>query len=123
MARVTDGGGPLKAFVAGVLEAAEPNAEEVVPVVLAVAGGILAMAEPSSILREEAEEGAGGVLWASFGGGRMAFRYNTMTAMIELRAGTLDGHPLRRFGRRSLAMDILNFFGPSRAAEAARTQP
>ncbi len=123
MARVTDTGGPLRTFVAEVIEAAEPNAEEVVPVVLAVAGGILAMAEPESIAREETEEGAGGVLWASFGGERMAFRFNAMTAMIELRAGTLDGHPLRRFGRRSLAMDILNFFGPSRAAKAARTWP
>jgi hypothetical protein len=123
MARGTDVGEALKAFVAEVIEAADPNTEEVVPVVLAVAGGILAMAEPDSIAREKTGDGAGGVLWASFGGERMAFRYNTMTAMIELRAGALDGQPSRRFGRRSLAMDILNFFGPSRAAEAARTRP
>ncbi len=123
MARVTDTGGPLRTFVAEVIEAAEPNAEEVVPVVLAVAGGILAVAEPASIAREETDEGAGGVLWASFGGERMAFRYNPMTAMIELRSGDLEEHPKRWFGRRSLPMDILNFFGPSRAAEAARTRP
>ncbi len=71
----------------------------------------------------DADDGAGGTLWASFGGERMAFRYNPMTAMIELRSGDHEEHPLRRFGRRSLPMDILNFFGPSRAAEAARTRP
>ena len=123
MARATHHGDTLKAYVAGVLQAAEPNAEEVVPVILAVAGGILAVAEPDSVVLREPDDGAGGVLWASFGGARMAFRYNPMTAMIELRAGDLDGHPLRRFGRRSLPMDILNFFGPSREAEAARTRP
>ncbi|MCJ2011352.1 hypothetical protein [Methylobacterium sp. J-076] len=113
----------LRTFVAGVIRAGSVNAEEIVPVVMAVAGGILAAADLRSISLEDAGDGAGGVLWASFGGPPMAFRYNHATAMIELRAGGLDGHPLRRFGRRALPMDILNFFGPSRAAEAARTRP
>lgn len=123
MARAAHHGDTLRTFVAGVMQAAAPNADEVVPVILGVAGGILALAEPDSLALHDADDGAGGVLWASFGGERMAFRYNPMTAMIELRAGDLDGHPLRRFGRRSLPMDILNFFGPSREAEAARTRP
>lgn len=120
MATAMEWGDALKAFTAAVLHASEENAEEVVPVIMAVVGGILAFAEPGSVSLCEADDGAGGVLWASFGGEHMAFRYNPMSAMIELRAGTLDGHPLRRFGRRSLAMDITNFFGPSREAEAAR---
>lgn len=120
MGRVMVGGDALRSFALAVLGAAEENAEEVVPVIHAVIGGILTYAEPGTVSLQDAEDGAGGVLWASFGGERMAFRYNPMTAMIELRTGTLDGHPLRRFGRRSLAMDITNFFGPSREAEAAR---
>lgn len=122
MARIGECGSTLREFTEGVMRAAAANAEEVVPVILAVTGGILHTAEPGSVRLDQADDGAGGVLWASFGGERMAFRYNPMTAMVELRAGALDGHPLRRFGRRSLPMDILNFFGPSRAAEAARTR-
>lgn len=120
MARAMESGDVLRAFTRAVLDAAEENADEVVPVIHSVAGGILAHAEPGSVSHRDPEDGAGGVLWASFGGVRMAFRYNPMSAMIELRAGGLDGHPLRRFGRRSLAADITNFFGPSREAEAAR---
>lgn len=120
MARVLVGEDALRAFARAVLGAAEENAEEVVPVIHAVTGGILSYAEPGTVSLQDAEDGAGGVLWASFGGERMAFRYNPMTAMIELRANSRDEHPRRRFGRRSLAMDITNFFGPSREAEAAR---
>lgn len=112
----------LRAFTAEVLQAASANEEEVVPVVLSVVGGILCTAEPDSVTLQATEEGEGSVLWASFGGRRMAFSYNTMTAMIELRIETLEGQPERRFGRRSLAMDILNFFGPNRTAVAARTR-
>jgi hypothetical protein len=123
MTQATHHGDTLRRYVAGVMQAAEPNAEEVVPILLAVVGGILAVAEPESVNLRDADDGAGGTLWASFGGERMAFRYNPMTAMIELRSGELEEHPKRWFGRRSLPMDILNFFGPSRAAEAARTRP
>ncbi|GJD37098.1 hypothetical protein [Methylobacterium aerolatum] len=123
MAMPTACGDTLRAYSAAVMRAADANSEEVVPVVLAVVGGILAAAERGSIRLQDSEDGAGGTLWATFGGEPMAFRFNPMTAMIELRVSTLDGHPARRFGRRSLAMDILNFFGPSRAAEAARTRP
>jgi hypothetical protein len=112
----------LQAFTDEVLQAASANTDEVVPVVLAVVGGILCAAEPRSVALQRMPEGEGSVLWASFGGPRMAFRFNAMTAMIEARVDTLDGHPDRRFGRRSLPMDILNFFGPDRAAVAARTR-
>ena len=44
----------------------------------------------------------------------MVFRYNPMTAMIELRIGTDEGYPFRLFGHRSLQMDIANFFGSLR---------
>ncbi|MFC6788675.1 hypothetical protein ACFQE0_02965 [Methylobacterium komagatae] len=120
MARPDDCGDTLRAYALAVIRCAEDNAEEVVPVILAVTGGILSLAEPGSVSLRDADDGAGGVLWAAFGGERMAFRYNPLTAMIELRVGTLDGHPMRRFGRRSLPMDITNFFGPTREAEAAR---
>lgn len=112
----------LRAFTDEVLQAASANADEVVPVVLSVVGGILCAAEPASIALQRMEAGEGSVLWAAFGGRRMAFRFNAMTAMIELRVETLEGHPERRFGRRSIPMDILNFFGPNRAAIAARTR-
>ncbi len=111
----------LRNFTAEVLREASANVEEVVPVVLAVVGGILCAAEAGSVVLQPSDDGAGSVLWASFGGTPMAFRFNPMTAMIELRAGTLQGHPARRFGRRSLPMDILNFFGPDRPAIAARS--
>lgn len=122
MARAMGDGEIVRAFTVAVLDAAADDAEGVVPVIMAVAGGILASAEPGTVTLRDIDDGAGGVLWASFGGERMAFRYNPMSAMIELRAGTLDGHPLRLFGRRSLAMDITNFFGPSREAQAFRTR-
>lgn len=112
----------LRAFTAKVLREASANVEEVVPVVLAVVGGVLCAAEADSIALQTMDHEEGSVLWASFGGKRMAFRFNPMTAMIELRTDTLEGHPERRFGRRSLPMDILNFFGPDRAAVAARTK-
>ena len=119
MAAPNDASEHLRAFTSEVLREASANVEEVTPVVLAVVGGILCAAESGSVTRQGAEGGS--VLWASFGGKRMAFRFNAMTAMIELRVDTLEGHPERRFGRRSLPMDILNFFGPNRAAVVART--
>ena len=100
------------------MRAAEEIAEEVIPVVLAVIGGVLCEAEPGSVALQ-AVEGEPSALWATFAGRRTAFRYNAMTAMIELRDGTLDGHPARLFGRRSLQMDIANFFGALHAERRA----
>ncbi|MCJ2054890.1 hypothetical protein [Methylobacterium sp. J-070] len=110
MAIVTSDGATLRAFAESVLQAAEETLDEVVPVTLAVIGGVLAEAEPGSVALQPAEAGPA-LLWATFGGCRMVFRFNPRTAMIELRDGTLDGHPIRLFGFRSLAMDIVNFFG------------
>ena len=75
----------LKAFTEEVLQAASANIEEVAPVVLAVVGGVLCAAEPRSVALQRMPEGEGSILWASFGGPRMAFRFNAMTAMIEWR--------------------------------------
>ena len=80
---------------------------------LAVIGGVLAEAEPGSVAIQDADRGPV-LLWATLAGRRMVFRYNVMTAMIELREGTAEGYPLRLFGHRSLAMDIANFFGTLR---------
>ncbi|MDP4004863.1 hypothetical protein [Methylobacterium sp. NEAU K] len=114
MSAVTSDGATLRAFADLVLLAAEECADEVVPVVLAVVGGVLSEADPGSVQLQQ--PGAGqDLLWATFDGRRMVFRYNVMTAMIELRDGRTDGHPSRQFGRRSLAMDIVNFFGALRA--------
>lgn len=121
MGGATNASDHLRAFTAEVLREASANVEEVVPVVLAVVGGILCAAEAGSVSLQPTDDGAGSVLWASFAGTPMAFRFNPMTAMIELRAGTLKGHPARQFGRRSLPMDILNFFGPDRSAMKARS--
>jgi hypothetical protein len=113
MSLLTSDGATLRAFADAVLRAAEETLEEVVPVTLAVIGGVLAEAEPGSVALEEEDDGPG-LLWATFAGRRMVFRYNTMTAMIELRDGTADGYPMRLFGHRSLQMDIVNFFGSLR---------
>lgn len=120
---LTSDGATLRAFTEGVMRAAEHNADEVVPVLLSVVGGVLCTADPGSVELQDADDTGTSVLWAAFDGRRMAFRYDPMTAMIELREGTLEGHPARLFGRRSLEMDILNFFGTSRAARHARGGP
>ncbi|MDP4025044.1 hypothetical protein Q8W71_20660 [Methylobacterium sp. NEAU 140] len=121
---VTSDGATLRAFAEAVMRAAEHNVEEVVPVVLAVVGGILSEADPGSVaLRDGDDAGDAPVVWAAFAGRRTAFRFNPMIAMIELRADTLDGHPLRLFGRRSLHSDIVNFFGTGRSARLAREGP
>ncbi|MGU3543858.1 hypothetical protein [Methylobacterium sp. A52T] len=113
MAVLTSDGATLRAFADSVLRAAEETLEEVMPVTLAVIGGVLAEAEAGSVALQDADSGPP-LLWATFAGRRMVFRYNTMTAMIELRDGTADGYPLRLFGHRSLQMDIVNFFGSLR---------
>ncbi|MCJ2068681.1 hypothetical protein MKK75_07680 [Methylobacterium sp. J-030] len=110
MSIVTSDGATLRAFADAVLRMAEETLDEVAPVVMAVIGGILAEAEPGSVALEDEDAGPGR-LWATFAGRRMVLRYNAMTAMIELRADTAEGYPLRLFGRRSLQMDIVNFFG------------
>lgn len=114
MSVLTSDGATLRAFADSVLRAAEENADEVVPVILAVTGGILTEAEPGSIALQDEEDGPG-LLWATFADRRMVFRYNIMTAMVELRDGRTDGNPFRLFGRRALPMDIVNFFGGLRA--------
>ena len=113
MAVLTSDGATLRAFADSVLRAAEETLEEVMPVTLAVIGGVLAEAESGSVALQDADDGPP-LLWASFAGRRMVFRYNTMTAMIELRDGTAEGYPLRLFGHRSLQMDVVNFFGSLR---------
>ena len=113
MAVLTSDGATLRAFADAVLRAAEEVLEEVLPVTLGVIGGVLAEAEPGSAALQDAEEGPP-LLWATFGGCRMVFRYNAMTAMIELREGSAEGNPYRLFGHRSLPMDIVNFFGSLR---------
>ena len=90
---------------------AVPALQFVVP--LAVIGGVLAQAEPGSVALQDEADGPG-FLWATFAGRRMVFSYNAMTAMIELRDGTVEGYPLRLFGHRSLQMDVVNFFGSLR---------
>ncbi len=110
MTIVTSDGATLRAFADAVLQAATETLDEVAPVVMAVIGGVLAEAEPGSIALQT-QDGGPGLLWATFAGRRIVFRYNAMTAMIELRADTAEGFPLRLFGRRSLQMDIVNFFG------------
>jgi hypothetical protein len=110
MAILTSDGATLRAFADSVLRAAAETLDEVVPVTLAVIGGVLAEAEPGSVALQDEADGPG-LLWATFAGRRMVFRYNTMTAMIELRDGTTAGYPFRLFGHRSLPMDIVNFFG------------
>ncbi|MCJ2121720.1 hypothetical protein [Methylobacterium sp. J-077] len=118
MSVLTSDGATLRAFADAVLRAAEENAEEVVPVILAVTGGILTEAEPGSIAFQNEDDGPG-LLWATFAGRRMVFRYNILTAMVELREGRTDGNPTRLFGRRALTMDIVNFFGVLRAERRA----
>ncbi|SFF22510.1 hypothetical protein [Methylobacterium sp. 13MFTsu3.1M2] len=113
MAVLTSDGATLRSFADSVLRAAEETLEEVMPVTLAVIGGVLAEAEPGSVALQDADDGPP-LLWATFAGRRMVFRYNTMTAMIELRDGTAEGYPLRLFGHRSLQMDVVNFFGSLR---------
>ncbi|MGU3666067.1 hypothetical protein ACLBX9_17935 [Methylobacterium sp. A49B] len=112
MAVLTSDGATLRAFADAVLRAAEETLDEVVPVTLAVIGGVLAEAEPGSVALQD-DDGPP-LLWATFAGRRMVFRYNTMTAMIELRDGTSEGYPMRLFGHRSLQMDVVNFFGSLR---------
>ena len=119
MSVLTSDGATLRAFADSVLRAAEENAEEVVPVILAVTGGVLTEAEPGSVALQDEADGPG-LLWAPFDGRRMVFRYNIMTAMIELRDGRTDGYPARLFGRRALPMDIVNFFGALRAERGPR---
>jgi len=114
MSVLTSDGATLRAFADSVLRAAEENAEEVVPVILAVTGGTLTEAEPGSIALQAEDDGPG-LLWATFAGRRMVFRYNVSTAMVELRDGRTDGNPFRLFGRRALSMDLVNFFGALRA--------
>lgn len=114
MSVLTSDGATLRAFIDAVLRAAEENVEEVIPVAMAVAGGVLSETEPGSVALQDAETGPP-LLWATFMGRRIMFRYNVMTAMIELREGRADGYPDRLFGRRSLPMDIVNFFGALRA--------
>ncbi|MCJ2117861.1 hypothetical protein MKK65_15030 [Methylobacterium sp. J-001] len=114
MSVLTSDGATLRAFADSVLRAAEENAEEVVPVILAVTGGTLTEAEPGSIALQAEDDGPG-LLWATFAGRRMVFRYNVSTAMVELRDGRTDGNPFRLFGRRALSMDVVNFFGALRA--------
>ncbi|MCJ2093476.1 hypothetical protein MKK67_13395 [Methylobacterium sp. J-072] len=118
MSVLTSDGATLRAFADSVLRAAEENAEEVTPVILAVTGGVLTEAEPGSIALQEEDDGPG-LLWATFAGRRMVFRYNGMTAMVELRDGRTDGNPTRLFGRRALPMDVVNFFGALRAERRA----
>jgi hypothetical protein len=113
MAVLTSDGATLRAFADSVLRAAEEVLEEVLPVTLAVIGGVLAEAEPGSVALQDADEGLP-LLWGTFAGRRMVFRYNPMTAMIELREGTAEGNPYRLFGHRALPMDIVNFFGSLR---------
>jgi hypothetical protein len=113
MAVLTSDGATLRAFADAVLRAAEETLEEVVPVTLAVIGGVLAEAEPGSVALQDSDEGPP-LLWATFAERRMVFRYNPMTAMIELRDGTMEGYPFRLFGHRSLQMDVVNFFGSLR---------
>ena len=113
MSLLTSDGATLRAFADSVLQAAEEILDEVVPVTLAVIGGVLAEAEPGSIALQ-AQDGEPDLLWATFAGRRMVFRYNVRTAMIEVRDGTTEGYPLRLFGHRSLNMDIVNFFGSLR---------
>lgn len=110
MSVLTSDGATLRAFIDSVLRAAEENLDEVVPVAMAVAGGVLSEAEPGSVALQEVGSDPS-LLWATFGGRRITFRYNTMTAMIEMREDRTDGYPDRLFGRRSLPMDIVNFFG------------
>lgn len=110
MSILASDGATLRAFADSVLRVAEENAEEVVPVILAVVGGVLTEAEPDTVALQAEDDGPG-LLWATFAGRRMVFRYNVMTAMVELRDGRTDGYPYRLFGHRSLPMDIVNFFG------------
>jgi hypothetical protein len=113
MTHPTSDGAVLRFFADAVFRAAEETLDEVVPVALAVIGGVLAEAEPGSVALQDEADGPG-FLWATFAGRRMVFRYNAMTAMIELRDGTVEGYPLRLFGHRSLQMDVVNFFGSLR---------
>jgi hypothetical protein len=113
MSFLTSDGATLRAFADSVLRAAGETLDEVVPVALAVIGGVLAEAEPGSVALQGGEDGPD-LLWATFAGRRMVFRYNVMTAMIELREDSAEGYPLRLFGHRSLAMDVANFFGTLR---------
>jgi hypothetical protein len=110
MSILTSDGATLRAFADSVLRAAEENLDEVIPVAMAVLGGVLSEAEPGSVELQAARDGPA-LLWATFAGRRMVFRYNVMTAMIELRDGTTEGYPSRLFGRRSLETDMVNFFG------------
>ena len=102
----------LRAFVAHVVERAEQNVNQIIPVTLAVVGGILWRATPGSVeLQQIDSAGQPCVLWASFDTRRMVFSYNHMTAIIELREDNLDGHPLHKFSYRALQIDIEKFFG------------
>jgi hypothetical protein len=113
MSILTSDGATLRAFADSVLRAAEENLDEVIPVAMAVLGGVLTEAEPGSVELQAVRDGPA-LLWATFAGRRMVFRYNVMTAMIELRDGTTEGYPSRLFGRRSLETDMVNFFGALR---------
>ncbi|WP_457108369.1 hypothetical protein [Methylobacterium sp. P5_C11] len=113
MSFLTSDGATLRAFADSVLRGAEEIIDEVLPVVLAVIGGVLAEAEPGSVAVQDEDDGPD-LLWATFAGRRMVFRYNVRTGMIELREGTTEGYPFRLFGHRSLQMDMVNFFGALR---------
>ena len=78
MSFLTSDGATLRAF-----------ADSVLPVVLAVIGGVLAEAEPGSVAVQDEDDGPD-LLWATFAGRRMVFRYNVRTGMIELRDGTTE---------------------------------
>ena len=57
MAVLTSDGATLRAFADSVLRAAEETLEEVMPVTLAVIGGVLAEAEPGSVALQDADDG------------------------------------------------------------------
>ena len=102
----------LRAFVDNVVERAEQNINQVIPITLAVVGGILWRATPGSVELQQIDSTEQAyVLWASFDDRRMVFSYNHMTAIIELREGNLNDHPMDKFSYRMLQADIENFFG------------
>ena len=64
MAVLTSDGATLRAFADSVLRAAEETLEEVMPVTLAVIGGVLAEAEPGSVALQDGDGGPP-LLWAT----------------------------------------------------------
>ena len=110
MSVLTSDGATLRAFADSVLRAAEENMDEVVPVAMAVVGGVLSEAEPGSVALQEVDSDPS-LLWATFARSPDHVPLQHMTAMIEMREDRTDGYPDRLFGRRSLPMDIVNFFG------------